>query len=702
MEIGPLGVPQPPETSCERCRNLELECIVERTSLGRPTGKANQRKAPQSQRSASLKDPDQKECDVASALSDLEINEHLFSKGEDANSPLNNGNDQSPQPAKKTVFRSMTEVNAFMSSVLEKDARFGSEITHATTRWRGSLSDLVSKDMTILLDTYLSWHRFLLPKLPTLADLRNRLISEESSAGNHATSLLFAILCLTSFDTAEGFSKQYPKLKQSLQHAVSSYGQEFTICPPTHSDSITVCLFLIEFRPTMLSTSQFVAYKAVSPGIYINLAYRIAQRLSLLPAPDTSIFHQLINPQAPNFERCFANSVQELRILSLECCLDGYLAQPLPKMRRLIQHIQPHINAYQHLLHQRECSPRVVFHIQWNMSFYLMIEGLINAKQCWSTPERLFLVVEDMERKCFEQINVSNCLLVDPSSQGDLEDIPAARSLLEMKFHRVFAGICGLGLFYAAVQRKRLFEGENIEDPEVHPKESLYIVDQVAESVNSPPNAPGQAFSVFLQRFGTSYPDQLVRVLEAFLECAESKLGGITFKAPVQQVLYEIIFVCKNIVENNLVQVRVFGRLARNFETQMDVFPRCASYIGQMAASPWTSTNSAFATGCVYAAGSKIIYAFHNILERLREEVAKGAQCDGNLELFHTPPDLSDCSSMGMDFDNCSWDAWNLWPHVGSLSPFETSLEHFDLVPELNWDNLNYDSYSEPLNLYGM
>lgn len=152
MEIGPLGVPQPPETSCERCRNLELECIVERTSLGRPTGKANQRKAPQSQRSASLKDPDQKEGDVASALSDLEINEHLFSKGEDANSPLNNGNDHSPQPAKKTVFRSMTEVNAFMSSVLEKDARFGSEITHATTRWCGSLSDLVSKDMTILLD----------------------------------------------------------------------------------------------------------------------------------------------------------------------------------------------------------------------------------------------------------------------------------------------------------------------------------------------------------------------------------------------------------------------------------------------------------------------------------------------------------------------------------------------------------------------
>ncbi|QMW26535.1 hypothetical protein F9C07_2278780 [Aspergillus flavus] len=697
-DMGPLGVPQPPETSCERCRNLNLECIIERTTLGRPPAKSSQRKPPQTKRSARLEKSEEREDEVTAALSDLEIKEYLFSEaatGEEQIPSQGGSNLQPPQrPGERAIFRSMTQVNAFMSSVLGKDAAFGCEITHATSRWSQPLSDLISDDMAILLDSYLVWHRSFLPETPTLVNLRNRLTSEEVSSTNPATNLLFALLCLTSFDIAEPFAQRYPHLKRSLQLAVSSYGQEFIFSPPTHPDSVAACLFLAEFRPTLLATSQFVAHKAVSPEVYVNLAYRIAERLNTLPTRDASFFDEVMNPQSLEFERRFNDSVQELKILSLDFGLDGFLSKTLPAMRGILGHMQPHIDAYQHVLKYRECSPTVIFHIQWNMSFYILLEGLIHAKQCWSNPESLFLVVEEVERKCQEQIQISNSLLLNATGQGRMEELSAARSLLEMKFHWVFAGICGLGLLYTSVLRTRLIEGKNDGDPDIQSNESLQIVDQVAGSVNSPPDAPGQYLSGFLKRFGEVYPQQLVRMLESFLECAEVQIDGIAFNAPLQQVVYGIVFVCKNLVENNFVQVRVFGRLAHNHEKQLALFPKCARCIRQMAVEPWKSTKSAFATGCVYAASSKIIYGLHNILDRLRTELAKGTKSNEALDFFNIPPDLS---SIGVDLDMPFWDAWNLWPHVGSFSPFDNSTDLFDWGP-----GLNYDGDFEPMNISGM
>lgn len=153
--LGPLGIPQPLETSCERCRHLDLPCIIERSTLGRPAAKRSQRKPPHNQASAPLEKPEEKEDEVATALLDLEINDHLFSEvpREDTIPSQANGNPKpSQRPGKRAVFRSMTEANAFMSSVLGKDTAFGCEIAHATLRWNTPLSDLISDDMAILLD----------------------------------------------------------------------------------------------------------------------------------------------------------------------------------------------------------------------------------------------------------------------------------------------------------------------------------------------------------------------------------------------------------------------------------------------------------------------------------------------------------------------------------------------------------------------
>ncbi|KAJ5691989.1 hypothetical protein N7462_001412 [Penicillium macrosclerotiorum] len=210
-----------------------------------------------------------------------------------------------------------------------------------------------------------------------------------------------------------------------------------------------------------------------------------------------------------------------------------------------VEYMKPHIDAYQIVLQYRQCSPRVILHIQWNVASNIMLEGQTRAKQCRNNPESLLLLIEGIKTDCMEQIKVSKGLLDDIAGEGRQEDHTAARSLLELKLHLVFARLCGLGLLYASVLRSRLLEGENNGDPNIHSKESLRIVDQVAGSMNSPPDAPGQHLFTFLSRFGGIYPDQLVRVLEVFVECAELKMGGIIFKSPLQRVIYNVVNVCK-------------------------------------------------------------------------------------------------------------------------------------------------------------
>lgn len=153
--IGPLGIPQPLETSCERCRHLDLQCIIERSTLGRPAAKRSQRNPPQNQASVPLEKPEEKEDEVETALLGLEINDHLFSEvpgGNTIPSQANGNPKPSQRPDKRAVFRSMTEANAFMSSVLGKDTAFGCEIAYATSRWKRPLSDLISNDIAISLD----------------------------------------------------------------------------------------------------------------------------------------------------------------------------------------------------------------------------------------------------------------------------------------------------------------------------------------------------------------------------------------------------------------------------------------------------------------------------------------------------------------------------------------------------------------------
>ncbi|KAJ5736424.1 uncharacterized protein N7483_001549 [Penicillium malachiteum] len=238
----PLGTPQPEATSCERCRNLDLEYIIERTYLGRPAAKRAKRaifnKSPNSDISNSPESAQDEEKSVK--LSDS-IRQYLFSGAMDTNLMLQTTRDTNSSSGEEELYHSMTNTGSLIASILAKDASFGAGIQLVST-WDAPLTDL-----------------------------------------------------------------------------------DFIFCPPTHPDSILLCRFLAAFKPTALATSQRVAHQAVKAELYINLAYRIAERLELLPEPERAPFTGTNAIDSVEMERDLILSIQGLQLISDEFLLGDFL-----------------------------------------------------------------------------------------------------------------------------------------------------------------------------------------------------------------------------------------------------------------------------------------------------------------------------------------------------------------------------------------
>ncbi|PGH30849.1 hypothetical protein GX50_06392 [[Emmonsia] crescens] len=693
-EIEPSGIPQTAAKSCERCCNFNLECIVERTSLGRPAAKRVRRTDSHSRNyPALLTEPDIGADEIVpipgTTPSNLEIKGYIYSE-EITDKSLILQKDCRFNPSelhvtirgKQEIFQSMIEPDCFLSSILANDQAFGAAIPHATSSWNiRPLSDLISHDMATSLDDCLVWHRFFLPQTPTLVSIRKRLSSDECASANCTTNLLFALLCLIAFETPESpFGQKNTHLKRSIQLAVSSYGQEFIFSPPAHRDSVVVSLLLSDYKPTALVSSQNVSHKAVKSGLYVNLAYRIADRLELLPTQASLNPRELKAAEFFGLDFCLTDILQGMQVFCYDALLDGFITKPLQAMRKVVSCMKPHIEVCQNILKYRQCPPRIIYHIQYTTATYILMEALVDMKQSWSSLESLSNVTEECERKCLEQITHSNYFLAALSNYGKQDELSAVRSLLEMRFHSVYTVVCGAALFYATVLRARFQLGGIIgADPEIYCHEAFQVGAQVIDTYKNISSEKALNLSAFMSRFGGPYPNKLGAILDMFIECTEKlELNGVAFRPPPRQLVLEIVFLCKNIVENNVIQLKSFGRLHQNLDTQLGLFEKCARRIESMVASPWNSIDAAFAGGCVYAASSKTIHGLCEFMENLKIRVAKEKDGKEKSGILETPTD-----SNGLDFEFSS-EGWELWPEVGGFDIFETLQGQFDWCSALS------------------
>ena len=520
----------------------------------------------------------------------------------------------------------------------------------------------------------LVWQRFFVLGIPSLVNLRERLYSKDPDINNTATKLLFAVLCLTACAKSEEVRRRNDALRDNLQKAISSYGQDFIFSPPTHTDSIVLCRLLATYNPTALATSQRVAHQSVKAELYINLAYRIAERLEMLPEPGHLPFMGTNTIDDLGLEHELILSVQGLQLIAEEFLLGDFVAITPQAFRQVLQRMQPHIDAYQVLLQTRPCSPIMIFHIKWTTATYMQIEFMAETKQNWMNPSRLFIVVEEGEKKSLAEINSAYQLFSEASllsEQNEQNELMAMCSLLELRFHGVIARLFGLGLFYTSIRRARAQNGQSLSNAEITRDEVTRMGDVVINSLlTTPDHERNDDFFNFLHHFGSRYPDKMLGILAKFVECATMKLGGNDFLAPVRPIVMEIVSHCKNMVENNLVRFKVSGRLHPNFDKQMDSFKECAHHLGAMVTLPGSLNDTAFSSGCVYSASSRMITGLTDLMGSLKLQASLVKDWDEANGLINVPaittvpqmPAMPPLMTEPPTMQFNSFETWNLWP----------------------------------------
>ncbi|KAL9084739.1 MAG: hypothetical protein Q9165_007914 [Trypethelium subeluteriae] len=628
-EIGPLGIPQMAEKSCERCRSFNMECIVERTILGRPAAKRARRNFSPVGNTAILMKPGIKVHESAIAPSILNIEQYIYSDLADDKfiSRQDYRLNLSKTPGKQDIFQSMVEPASFLSSIVANDQAFGCTITHATSRWNTALPDLISKDLAV-------------------------------------------------------------SLNKCIQLAVSTHGQEFVHSPPTHRDSVIVSLLLSDYKPTALVSWQSISHRTIKSGLYVDLAYRIAERLELLPTQVRFELSELQAMESSKLEDYLTDSLQGLQLCCSDAFLGGFALKPLRAMQHVLGRMKPHIDMYPKLLEYRQCSPKIIYHVQYMTATYIMMESLTRMRQGWNKLDTLSLVIEEAEEACLEQLEPSKSFFANSSNCGRQVEVSAIHTLLEMRFHSVFASICGGGLFYAMMSRARLTEGDTGREHEIDCHEAIQVGTQVIESLRDIPCGGTLNISTFLDRFGAPYPAQLQASLTKFIQCAESlRLDDVAFYPPPRYLVLDIVFTCKNMVENNVIHLKGFSRLRPDFDQHLELFAKCAQKFEAMTTSPLKSIDAAFAGGCLYAAGSKAIHGLCDLMERLKERVSRGEDRQERSSILKAPKDPNVSNMLGLELPS---EALDMWPYPEGSDLFATLQDQSDwslalsLFPELD------------------
>lgn len=148
-QIEPSQYPQPLERACTRCQQQGLDCIVDKTVLGRPAQKRRRPALLKSERGGLNNEVagDDEELDPNVqdfVLSDLRDEVHDIDAQATAKTR--------ERPSKREVFESLTDSAHLFSALMARDTNFGSLVFQPTGDKAVDVTRLVDNNLTMLLD----------------------------------------------------------------------------------------------------------------------------------------------------------------------------------------------------------------------------------------------------------------------------------------------------------------------------------------------------------------------------------------------------------------------------------------------------------------------------------------------------------------------------------------------------------------------
>lgn len=549
----------------------------------------------------------------------------------------------------------------------------------------------------------LVWHRLYFPYIPNLASLRQECASQLLPDSN-TNFLLLALLSTIALDVRSTPVQGHKNLREDLGNTAFQLAQEFLFGLPRTRRALLVLELMAEYQPLILASTPQAAAFSVTGDLYITLAKEVAQRSRthssascLREILDTRTDVEIdIDLKTSHLFEALIDTLQWCNVIKLEIEKDAFFraAKQATVADSLTESFEFAIETLQ-LAANRGCMPGKAYFLFHRLaSFSQLVQQVSRCSKDWKSLESLADIIVAHQARCEqekEEVNLAIHNLLE--SRGQTEQALAVSQLCEAEIHNRNLDVVGTALFYGIMAGAHSAATHEL-DPEEAVQVSDHIIHNLQQHEKDDPRRP--PLRIFLEKFGTSRTDELERALTNFIGlCADARLQGVPYAGPTRHTTSDILFRCKDIVENNAARLKGWGALQDRVDTQLILLQECARRLEGMEAG--ADQPGAVAQGSLCAASAQLVRSLHRILaagkrsvtENQRRRVASSALSGPStatpMEAEWGEAGVAGASSM--DFDELLgggdvFSDWSNWPQVEALDFSQL------LADDLNWEVL--------------
>lgn len=469
----------------------------------------------------------------------------------------------------------------------------------------------------------LAWHRLHYPYLPTLRELRDAF--DDTLLHATSTQMLFTVLASIALQRMPGQAS----LQHQLQLFASQHAQELLFEVPPHRHAMLVLDVASWCAPFTFVANRSSIAAAIKGNLTSTLGKRIAEELGLHQA--TAKLKALLDEtygehDATAVESLTLDCLQWCRWIMLATIMYGFVIKPISEQRRPMPEIRSILSTVHQAIFKCRMRPSVVFLFHSLCRAEVEMQAAIDAKKHWLDLASLGSLIDANARKCDELESFLSTLLATSAESITGQEAKAIMQLQATDLNLSHARVGGLALFYGLMSglHPRPTRSQ-LEARDITPEDAMQVSSEIISSLKSRPfshHEPG-GMAAFLTQYGDSRFARLERWLRDFIAIVRNlRLHDVPFFPPAVPTVSNVLFICREMVENNATRLKGWGGLHPNVDVHLLLFQDVATSL--LAISPlYPNQSDAVTKGCVLAAGAKLVGSLGAILAKWRRGIAE-------------------------------------------------------------------------------
>lgn len=480
------------------------------------------------------------------------------------------------------------------------------------------------------------------------------------------------MLALIALDVPSEGLAPYRELRSDLHCIVYHVGQKLLFSLPRDQHCLMVLQLVHDSKPLALLDSHQAAAHTLSGNLYGTLITAMQQRLG----QDTAVQNLRSRLQG---SAAGHDEIERLVMQALQWCISV-----IWRINIDLEEVETiHSESYEpeHILEEAfSVLSEAIDRYSLDKCFFLFhalryhVDDLIatrNVTADWNRPSNLsehieaHITLRTQRRQSFDEGLTRFFFSQDRAQEGF-----ALSQLIGIEQGQGSPNIIGLAMIYS------VFSGSSASGKPHATALGQYYTESINRQASLVMRQERSETGDFLEQYGDRHIDALEKRLTDFIHAASDvSLNGIPFVGPPRHTSTNILLVCKEILENNAVRIKLDGALHSRVSMQLILFENAARCLEGMEADG--GSPDAVARGSVFTACAKLIRSLHRIMWQWKRNYAAGGHpkhaCRQNppCDALIVPITVGEGVSGGIcTMSGQNGYAFNPWPAVDLASAF--------------------------------